>query len=179
MKNVLFFAGSNNPQSINQKLITAITVLLVETKNTVIDLKAYDMPMYSIGIQNASGAPKLAFQLKQVIDETDYLIISVPEYNGSMPSFFKNILDWLSRSGPDYKVFNNKPVILLSASPGGGGSSVLAHTETVLSRLGAIVKGKIIINNFFKRTISLENKLHIMDETILNEIQEIIRIMNS
>ncbi len=179
INNTLLFAGSNNPQSINQKLVIAISELLTKTKNTIIDLKAYDMPMYSIAIQNTEGAPKQALQLKQLINETDLIVISVPEYNGSMPAFFKNILDWLSRSGSDYKVFNNKSIILLSASPGGGGASSVAHTETVLTRLGAIVKGKVVVNNFFKRTGMIENRLRITDEAILKEIEQIITTINN
>src|SRR4051812_16465708 len=109
MKNITLFSGSNNPQSINQKLVVIISEMISTKNNKIIDLKEYDMPMYSIAVQNTTGVPMQTLQLKQVLDSADLLIISVPEYNGSMPSFFKNILDWLSRSATDYKVLNNKP----------------------------------------------------------------------
>jgi chromate reductase, NAD(P)H dehydrogenase (quinone) len=133
------------------------------------------MPIYSMAIQKTEGPPIQALQLKGIIAQADLLIIAVPEHNGSIPSFFKNILDWLSRSGEDYRAFHNKAVILLSASPGGGGESVLAHTETVLNRLGAIVKAKIAVSNFFSKIIVVENGLQITDNTILNQIQDVIK----
>jgi hypothetical protein len=52
---------------------------------------------------------------------------------------------------------------------------VLAHTETVLNRLGAIVKAKIAVSNFFSKIIVVENGLQITDNTILNQIQDVIK----
>lgn len=179
MKEILLFSGSNNPQSINQQLIGAIAGRLAGTNNTVIDLMDYDMPVYSVAVQNARGVPAAVLQLKQQIDAAGLLIISVPEHNGLMPAFFKNILDWLSRAGPDYRVFYSKPVILLSAAPGAGGAGALQHTETVLNRLGARVKAKIVVNRFFSKTHSVENKLRLADDAVLNEIQKIITTINS
>ena len=42
-----------------------------------------------------------------------------PEYNNSIPGVFKNAIDWLSRPPADIpRVFRQKPVALIGASPG-------------------------------------------------------------
>lgn len=49
------------------------------------------------------------------------LLIATPEYNNSMPGVLKNAIDWLSRPASDIaKVFGDKPVKLLGATPGAG-----------------------------------------------------------
>jgi NAD(P)H-dependent FMN reductase len=50
-------------------------------------------------------------------------LLVTPEYNNSMPGVFKNVIDWLSRPDSDIeRVFGNKPVALMGATPGMGGT---------------------------------------------------------
>lgn len=54
-----------------------------------------------------------------------------------MSAVLKNVLDWVSRVG---RVFEGKPVMLLSASPGSlGGLQGLGHLRAVFTALGALV----------------------------------------
>ena len=70
-----------------------------------------------------------------------------PEYNGSLPAAFKNVVDWLSRM--DMKVFHHKPVMALSTSPGrNGGATNLAQLEKLLPWWGAELTGIFSLPRF-------------------------------
>lgn len=129
MKKILAFAGSNHTGSINQQLVEFTAALIDDLDVKVVDIKSWDIPIYSMDM-DPDQTPELIASLIGLIQEHDGFIIASPEHNGGTPAFFKNILDWLSRRAK--KVFDNKPVLLMSTSPGGGGGATnrnfLAHT---------------------------------------------------
>ena len=62
-------------------------------------------------------------ELKNRIAACDGLLLVTPEYNNSLPGVFKNAIDWLSRPAADIpKVFGGRPVAIMGATPGGGGT---------------------------------------------------------
>jgi chromate reductase, NAD(P)H dehydrogenase (quinone) len=66
------------------------------------------------------------------------LLLATPEYNNSMPGALKNAIDWLPRPPSDIpRIFGNRPVAVMGASPGGFGT-VLAQNAwlPVLRTLG-------------------------------------------
>ena len=76
--------------------------------------------------------------LKDRIARSDGLVIATPEYNNSIPGVFKNAIDWMSRPPADIaRVFRDRPVALMGATPGPGGT-ILAHAAwlQVLRTLG-------------------------------------------
>lgn len=146
---ILLFAGSNNPYSINHTVLQWILVLL-ETKNTeLIQLSDYNFPMYSLA-QEKAGFPDHLIGLREKIAQASALIVAVPEHNGSVPAFFKNILDWLSRYQSEYKIFSGKKVFVLSVSPGSGGKNSIHHAKDILTRMGAVVEQCITISDFYQ-----------------------------
>src|SRR4029434_6977932 len=51
------------------------------------------------------------------------LLLVTPEYNNSMPGVLKNAIDWLTRPPSDIeRVFGDRPVAVIGASPGGFGT---------------------------------------------------------
>ena len=66
------------------------------------------------------------------------MVLATPEYNQSIPGVFKNAIDWLSRPPRDIpRVFGDKPVALLGATPGVGGTRLAqAAWLPVLRALG-------------------------------------------
>lgn len=136
MKKVLAFAGSNSSNSVNQQLVKHAAGLLKAHEITVINLTAFDAPIFSEDLEKESGVPENILKLKELFNEHDAYMIASPEHNGMMPAFFKNITDWLSRSGG--KTFQGKPVMLMSTSPGGGGGKInLANMKAVFPNWGA------------------------------------------
>lgn len=84
-----------------------------------------DFPLYN-GDVETRGFPGPVVDMAEAIRAADGLVIVTPEYNNSVPGVLKNGIDWLSRL-PE-QPFSEKPVALISASPGifGGVRSQLA-----------------------------------------------------
>lgn len=145
---VLAFGTSNNKNSINKKLALYTAQQISDADVTLLDIHDFEMPIFSETRENETGIPSLAHDFYQAINEADVLVISFAEYNGSYTSAYKNLFDWTSRI--NMQVFQNKPVIMLSTSPGpGGAASVLAAAQGSAPYFAADVKGALSLPNFF------------------------------
>ena len=82
-----------------------------------------DIPLYDGDVEIASGLPPAAERLKAQVVQCDGLLLVTPEYNNGIPGVFKNAIDWLTRPPADVpRVFGNKPVAVIGASPGNFGT---------------------------------------------------------
>lgn len=82
-----------------------------------------EVPLYNGDVEAERGIPEVVTQLKDSIASADGLLLVTPEYNNSIPGVFKNAIDWLSRPPKDIgRVFGDKPVALMGATPGQGGT---------------------------------------------------------
>jgi len=96
------------------------------------------IPLYDADLEAAQGLPTAVTVLKERIVAADGVLLATPEYNNSIPGVFKNAIDWLSRPPADIpRVFRDRPVAVLGASPSGFGT-VLSQTAwlPVLKTLG-------------------------------------------
>lgn len=135
--NVLGFAGSNSTTSINKRLVAYVLSRLENTSTQLLDLNDFESVIYSKDRELETGVPKEALAFAREIDQADLLIISLAEHNGSYSAAFKNLLDWVSRI-KDRKAFAEKPVFLMSASPGKlGGKFVMEAALMRFPRMGA------------------------------------------
>ncbi|SDG74111.1 NADPH-dependent FMN reductase [Psychroflexus sediminis] len=142
MSKITAFTGSNSQTSINDNLLQYALNFIKKANVNYIDLKALDVPMYSETLENSNGIPEDIKNLKSEIKKADALIVAVNEHNGAMSAFFKNITDWLSRSDSEY--LKDKPIFLMSTSPGkGGAQSSLEYTTNNFKKFGGNV-----IHNF-------------------------------
>lgn len=143
---ILAFAGSLRKDSLNKKLVK-IAIKGAEEAGadvTYIDLKDYPLPVYDQDLEDSEGLPENAKKLKQLMWENEGFLISSPEYNSSIPSCFKNMIDWTSRKATQDEVylscFIDKVVMLMSASPSNfGGVRGLAHIKTIFGNVGSLV----------------------------------------
>jgi len=108
-----------------------------------LDLRELALPVYDGDIE-AEAMPDNARRLQELMARHDGLLISTPEYNGSMPALVKNTLDWISRPLPDGRsgttLFADKVAGIVSASPGPlGGLRSLLVLRDALAKLGLIV----------------------------------------
>ncbi|WP_299380972.1 NAD(P)H-dependent oxidoreductase [uncultured Kiloniella sp.] len=148
---ILAFAASSSTKSINKALVT-YTGQLFEKKYEnveveVIDINDYEMPLFSTDKEEELGHPKQAHDFIKKIKNSDGLIISFAEHNGSYTAAYKNLFDWASRI--DVKVFQNKPSLFLSTSTGqGGAGSVLKAAENSAPFFGADLKAVLSIPSF-------------------------------
>ncbi|WP_350332912.1 NADPH-dependent FMN reductase [Coralliovum pocilloporae] len=147
MTKVLAFSGSSSARSINRILAETAANHLSDTDFTFVDIRDYPLPIYSVDLEQSDGFPDEASAFKALLSDHDGFIIALPEHNGSMPAIFKNLIDWLSRMGG--KIFQEKPVLLLSTSPGqGGGKTNLDMVTTLMPWWGADVTGSFSLGSF-------------------------------
>ncbi len=146
---ILAFAGSLRKESCNKKMVRIAMqgAQQAGASVTYIDLKDYPLPIYDQDIEDTEGLPKNALKLKELMLSHDGFLIAVPEYNGSFPACFKNMIDWVSRPANSSETylccFIDKVVSIMSASPGGmGGIRGLVHVRSLFGNIYSIVLPK-------------------------------------
>jgi len=143
---IIALAGSNSSKSINHQLVSYAASQIDNSE--VIRLTDYDIPMYSIDIEEEKAIPKGVKDLSEKLAEADAFIFSIAEHNGNISAFFKNVIDWLSRSNRKYLA--DKKIVLLSTSPGkGGAASALKITQNTLVHFGAEIVATLSIGSFY------------------------------
>ncbi len=134
---IIGIAGSLRAGSYNAALLRAATGLMPEGVTLEI-ASIKGIPLYDGDVEAAEGIPEMVEQLKDRVAAADGLLLVSPEYNNSIPGVFKNAIDWMSRPPADApRVFANRPVAVIGASPGGFGT-ILAQNAwlPVLRTLG-------------------------------------------
>ncbi len=148
---VVAFAATTSRQSINRQLIGYAARLLEEqasdTVVEILDLNDFEMPIYSIDRETVGGVPAEAHDFFERIGDADALLISYAEHNGFYSAAYKNVFDWASRI--DMRVFQDKPTVMLSTSPGrNGGANVLRTAVASAPFFGNEVLASLAIPDF-------------------------------
>jgi len=145
---LLAFAATSSSKSINKQLVTYASQQFENAEVEILDINDYELPLFSEDKEIELGKPELAQQFLQKIAQSDSVIISFAEHNGSYTVAYKNIFDWASRINP--KVFQNKPMVMLSTSPGpGGAASVLAAATNSAPYFDGDVKASVSVPSFY------------------------------
>jgi len=137
MARIIGIAGSLRKGSYNAALLRAAAERAPAGMEVEIASIA-GIPLYDGDLESEQGIPDRVTALKDKIAAADGLLLVTPEYNNSMPGVLKNAIDWLTRPAKDIpRVFGDKPVAIMGATPGGGGTR-LAQTAwlPVLRTLG-------------------------------------------
>jgi chromate reductase len=135
--NILGIAGSLRKASFNAALLRAAAEVASPAARVEI-ASIHEIPLYDGDLEEEKGIPDAVQKLKDRIASSDGLLLVTPEYNNSIPGVFKNAIDWLSRPPKDIaRVFADRPVALMGATPGAGGT-ILAQNAwlPVLRTLG-------------------------------------------
>jgi len=147
MKKVLALGASNSSKSINTLFATYVAQQIEEATVVTVDWKDLVLPLYSPDLEAASGIPENAKHFRKLIQSVDAIVLSLAEYNGMPTAAFKNLWDWTSRI--DMKVWSDKPILLMAASPGGrGGSNVLRFIGDLMPHLGGKVIAQFSLPSF-------------------------------
>lgn len=145
---ILAFGGSTSSTSINRKLANYAAGQVDDSSVTNLDLSSYTLPIYSFDEEEANGIPKDAHAFLEAIRSHDAIVVSLAEHNGAYSAAFKNLYDWTSRI--DQKLWSDKPMLLLSTSPGGrGGATVLELAKATFPRMGADLRASFSLPSFF------------------------------
>jgi chromate reductase, NAD(P)H dehydrogenase (quinone) len=122
MTTIIGIAGSLRQGSFNASLLRAAAELAPgDTRVDSGDIREF--PLYDGDLERTEGIPEPVRALKDAIAAADGLLLVTPEYNHGIPGVFKNAIDWLSRPPKDIsRVFGDKPVAVMGATPGRGGT---------------------------------------------------------
>jgi len=96
---ILVIPGSLRTGSLNARLAATAAYELAQAgaEVTRISLADFPLPIFDGDLQNKSGVPKNAVNLKRMIGVHHGVLIVTPEYNSSVPPLVKNTIDWVSR----------------------------------------------------------------------------------
>ena len=145
---ILAFAGSTSSTSINRELVKFVLKDFQDEEINLIDLNDFDMPVFSVD-REKKGFPEETHHFLKAIEECDVIICSLAEHNRSYSAAFKNVFDWASRI--NVKVFQEKPMFLMSTSPGGyGGGNVMNTAKIFFPNFGADIKETFSQNKFYE-----------------------------
>jgi len=172
---VLAFAASSSKKSINKQLVTYAVGLLKNSQSEVLDLNDYELPLFSEDREAELGHPSKAKAFLAKIGDSDAVIISFAEHNGSYSAAYKSLFDWCSRINP--KVFQNKPMVFLSTSPGpGGAGSVLAAATASAPFFDGDVKASLSIPKFYENFDSEAGVIHNseMNAQLVSAVQRLV-----
>lgn len=146
---ILAFAATNSRNSINKALVSYAARLLDDEEVEIIDINEYEMPLYSVDREQEIGIPEQAWRFYEKIGDADALLIAFAEHNGFYTAAYKNLFDWTSRI--DRKVYQGKPAVLLSTSPGPGGARrVLQVAKEAAPTFGMDVQAALSIPRFYE-----------------------------
>ena len=138
MTRLLGISGSLRAGSFNTALLRAAQARL--PPGVTVDVATlHGIPLYDADLEASEGLPAPVVALKEKIVASDGVLLATPEYNNGIPGVFKNAIDWLSRPASDAaRVFRDRPIAVIGASPGGFGT-ILAQNAwlPVLRTLGA------------------------------------------
>src|SRR5215204_6103513 len=79
------------------------------------------IPYFNQDIED-QGIPESVKELREKVRDYDAVLIATPEYDYAIPGVLTSALDWALRSRYDPTPFRHKPVGIVGASPGGGGT---------------------------------------------------------
>lgn len=144
MKTVFMMAGSLRKDSFNKRLLNVVAQYINDKKLAHCDvatLNEYECSLYNGDDEASNGIPSKITSVAERIQNKEYLIFALPEYNGFMPGVFKNFFDWVSRVR--LMPWGGKKVLLISASLSGfGGMRGFIHNRMPFESCGAVVYPK-------------------------------------
>lgn len=147
---ILVIGGSNSRNSINRQFAQYAASLFENATTELVDISQLDLPLFSVDLESAEGIHPIAVDFAQKIDQSDFLVLSLAENNGSYNVGFKNLMDWTSRI-KGRKTWGEKPMLLLATSPGArGGASVLEAANNRFPYMGADIRGTFSLPSFYQ-----------------------------
>lgn len=172
---LLIFSGSIRGASTNTKLAGCAykTLSQMNCEPTLISLADYEMPIYDGDLETQKGAPASARKLARLMHESHGMVISSPEYNGSVTPLLKNTIDWVSRVSSDEEgpivPYKGKFAGLISTSPGQmGGINSITQLAQILSRIGVLViNERVTVGSSGSAFDEMENLSNERSQTLL------------
>lgn len=144
---IIAFGASPSKKSINKRLATYASSLFENAEVEVLDLNVYQMPIFSVDVEEYIGKHPLAQMFLDKIASADILVVSLAENNSNYSAAFKNVFDWCTRI--QKRVFQDKPMLLMATSTGANGAViVLGIAKNAFPFYGGNVKATFSLPSF-------------------------------
>jgi chromate reductase len=118
---ILGLAGSLRRASVHRGILRAAHEVAPEQMSC----ESFDLariPYFNQDLEDQAN-PEPVNELREMIRAYDAVLIATPEYDYAIPGVLTAALDWALRSRYDPTPFRHKPVGIVGASPGGGGTA--------------------------------------------------------
>jgi len=168
MMKILAFGASTSSKSINKRLAHYTAGLFNDFEVTAIDLRDYELPLYSEDYENDKGFPENARRFHELIKNHDGIIISLAEHNSNVTAAYKNLEDWASRF--EGSTWRDRKVFLLSTSNGKrGGAGAMKLTRDIMPWRGGNVVAHFCLPEFSQ---NFSDNDGILDEDLKSQYLE-------
>jgi chromate reductase, NAD(P)H dehydrogenase (quinone) len=150
---VLGISGSLRKASLNTQLLRAASKVMPEHGMTLEIFDLSPLPMYNSDIHE-QGFPASVEELRIRIARADALLITTPEYNGSVTGALKNALDWASRAPMNAapgtpSPISRKPMAMASVGGRFGGLRSQIHLRQIADHMNlqTVKKPEVFVSN--------------------------------
>jgi chromate reductase len=169
---VLGISGSLRADSYNTALLRAAAA--AAPAGAAIEL--YDglesLPHYNQDLDTEEPPAEVA-ELRDLIEHADAVLISTPEFNGSIPGALKNAIDWASRPRGEAALLG-KPVAVIGASISDYGAVwAQDHLRRSLGIAGArVLDADLPVGRVHER---LDDEGELADEETIEALAQLVR----
>jgi chromate reductase len=131
---ILLVSGSPRSGSSNTAALRTMRAVAPEPVTAVLYEGLSGLPAFNPD-DDHEPLPRAAAELRQQIAAADAVVFCTPEYAGSLPGSFKNLLDWTVGGGEMY----GKPAAWINVAAPGRGAGAQESLASVLGYVGAAV----------------------------------------
>jgi chromate reductase len=128
---LVLIGGSLRSQSVNRAVIAAAWELAPAGVRAVIYERLGELPHFNPD-DDHDPLPEAVADLRKQFEDADAVLFSTPEYAGSLPGAFKNLLDWAVGGSGLYRL----PAGWINPSTLGGAQDTYHALRIVLGRAG-------------------------------------------
>jgi chromate reductase len=129
---LVLIGGSLRSQSVNKAVIATAAEIAPARARAVIYKRLGELPHFNPD-DDRDPLPEAAADLRKQLEDADAVLFSTPEYAGSLPGAFKNLLDWAVGGSGLYR----RPAGWINPSTLGGARDTYHALRIVLGRAGA------------------------------------------
>lgn len=129
---IAILAGSNRRDAASTRMARYLQSKLDARGHSaqLFDLRETPLPLYD---PDRNDEPATAQALSKLMKASDAIILTTPEYHGTISGVLKNALDYLSSEH-----FDGKAVLSVSAAGGAVGVSSLTHMQAIVRNLHGV-----------------------------------------
>ncbi len=138
---LLLVSGSTRQSSTNNAALATVRELAPAGSAAIVYQGLSALPAFNPD-DDRDPVPATVAELRDQIIAADAVVFSTPEYAGTLPGSFKNLLDWTVGS----EVVSGKPVAWINAAAPGRGHGAIATLESVLGYVDAQILDRACID---------------------------------